>query len=141
MKFVASNIKNTKKIFMNLFLAISNMTDQIIFNESVIEEKRELFLAQLNSTREISVLAYNSLLLISENRFLSNHILVNEMPLDVVLSFLEKSVNELSNSLYEEMASISCDIVWLEGITDYLLRRFNKIKSMDLLTQNYQYEI
>lgn len=113
----------------------------MIFSETEINEKRTKFLNQLNCTREISVLTYNSLLSLSENPFLTREVFVNDMPLEIVLGFLERTVDELSSSLYEEMASISSDVIWLNGFTEYLWQRSENIKNIDLQSRNHPFSL
>ena len=110
----------------------------MIFNETELTNKRAALISQLHQTREISVRTYNNLLSLSENPYLKDDMYVNDMPLAMVLSFLERTVDEFTSSLYEEMASVSNDISWLKEFTEYLHHCADNIKKIDVQSRLYQ---
>lgn len=122
---------------MNFFAAPNYHPGKMIFNEKELADKRASFIIQLHQTREISVHTYNNLLTLSENPFLRDEVLVNDMPLALVISFLERTVYEFTSSLYEEMASVSNDIIWLKEFTDYLIQCAENIKKIELQSRMY----
>lgn len=122
---------------MNFFATPNCHPGKMIFNETELAAKRAGFILQLHQTREISVHTYNNLLTLSENPFLRDEVLVNDMPLTLAISFLERTVYEFTSSLYEEMASVSNDIIWLKEFTDYLLQCAENIKKIELQSRMY----
>lgn len=122
---------------MNFFAAPNCHLGKMIFNETELADKRATFIIQLHKTREISVLTYNNLLSLSENPFLRGEVFVNDMPLAMAISFLERTVYGFTSSLYEEMASVSNDIIWLKGFTDYLLQCTENIKKINQHIREY----
>lgn len=126
---------------MNFFATPNYHSGKMIFNETELAAKRAGFILQLHQTREISVRTYNNLLTLSENPFLKEEVFVNDMPLAMVISFLERTVYEFTSSLYEEMASVSNDILWLKEFTDYLLQCAENIKKIELQSRMYRNSI
>lgn len=126
---------------MNIFAAPNCHPGKMIFNETELTDKREALISQLQHKREIAVRTYNNLLSLSENPYLKDDVYVNDMPLAMLLSFLERTVDEFSSSLYEEMAFASNDIDWLKEFTDYLLQSADKIKKIDVQSRMYRNSI
>lgn len=123
---------------MNIFAAPNCHPGKMIFNETELTDKREALISQLQHTREIVVRTYNNLSSLSENPFLKDDVYVNDMPLATLLPFLERTVDEFSSSLYEEMAFVSNDIVWLKEFTDYLHQSADNIKKIDVQSRMFQ---
>ena len=122
---------------MNSCILPSVAQSKAMLFSNLIEEKKEEFQIQFNRTRAVSVHTYNRLRALPEKDLQSNNSLESGLPLTIVLSFLETSVHELSNSLYEEMVSISNDLQWLDGITQYLSDRCAKLQSIDVQIKRY----
>ncbi|MES2479422.1 MAG: hypothetical protein V4561_10060 [Bacteroidota bacterium] len=99
--------------------------------------KRAIFLQHFKNAQLISVRTYNSLLRLTENSHFSKDTIVAGLPISNVLLFVERSVKELSTSIYQEMADESYHQIWLDGMSEYLIERFNKIETIEAELKQY----